>query len=474
MYDISEYLWNHTGSIDSINESSDSPTSDNAIYYKIGMHKYLWAKHFKSRFEKLTRKYNISGDHKRAGIIAYAKDVCVPILKASEEVIPRDKWDLDGLIGETEYQLMHPHYWTLTEFCLSENKRLRDVLTVFECSNSKPYVDSKIRKNLFLDRYRAFTDCACISNPGIIPLECSQYYPYRYDEWDHFAEKPDIAKKYTWVCAARFLTYVKKMGYKHVVVVMQTPYTQEWAQMLYDKNIEGAQSWLHIVNTPEFDKKMIAKYKKEYNNHLGLMHMRILQVPEFSERYRRLLKGCLGADDKREFEKLEDILKIESRSEREQKLAEFNKEHDVQDYEPTKGFSGSFKLLDRDSSTTKSKVEGYESYVKKHLGGLEQAYKDAQEDDKKWHKHRVVFTVLDLLMDKDKDKLTSDPDSEYWNMYKAIHNLCDNNKDIKQLNTYCYCYAPLMQDISKESVQKYTNKLGITMFWDDRRRHPDR
>lgn len=473
MLDLSEYLWGCLEPLADLNESNDSPTSDNAIYYKIGLHKWHWAEHFKSRFEKINRKYNISGPNKRAGIIAYAKDVCTKILPSAQEIIGRDKWDLDGLIGETEYQLMHPHYWTLTSWILKTHKRKRDVLTVFECSNSKPYVVSRIREKVFLDKYRAFSDMACISNPGIIPLEHSQYYPYRYDEWDHFAEKPDIAKKYTWVCAARFLAYVKKLGYKHVVVMMQTPYTQEWAQMLYDNNIEGCKDWLHIVNNPQFDKKILAKYKSKYNNAAGLTHMRMLQFPETIERYRMLLKQSLDADGKKEFEKLMKILKIDSKTEREEKLAGFNKEHDVEPYEPEKGTSDTFNLLDADKATTQSKVKEYEGYVKKHLNGLEKAYEDAKAD-KKWHKYRVVFTVLDLLMDKNDDKLIDDPDTEYWNMWKAVHNLCDNNKEIEKLNSYCYCYKPLVDDLGKKDVQKYTNRLGVTQFWDERRRNADK
>ena len=137
------------------------------------------------------------------------------------------------------------------------------------------------------------------------------------------------------------------------------------------------------------------------------------------------------------------------------------------------GTSDTFGLLDADKATTQEKVKSYESYVKKFLEGLEGAYKEAQ-DEKEWHKHRVVFTVLDLLMDKNNDKLIDDPDTEYWNMWKAVHNLCDNNKDIEQLNSYCYCYKPLMDELGKKSVQKYTNHLGVTAFWDERRRHADR
>ena len=77
-------------------------------------------------------------------------------------------------------------------------------------------------------------------------------------------------------------------------------------------------------------------------------------------------------------------------------------------------------------------------------------------------------------MDKNDDKLIDDPDTEYWNMWKAVHNLCDNNKNIERLNSYCYCYKPLMDELGKKSVQKYTNKLGVTLSWDERIRKADK
>lgn len=474
MIDLSHYLQeNSCGIGEMLLESTSSPTSDNAIYYKIGEHKWLWVSKAPARRDSLMKKYHISGDHDRAGIIRFAKATTPKLLPDEQEIIHRDKWDLDGLIGETEYQLMHPHYWTLTSWILKSHKRKRDTLTIFECSNSKPYVISRQRKALYLDKYRAFTDCACIANPGIVPLEYSQFYPYRYDEWNHFAEKPDIVEKYMWVCAARFLAYIKKLGYKHVVVVEQTPYMQQWAQMLYDENIEGCKDWLHIVNNPQFEKRLIAKYKAKFGGSVGLVHNRCLGLPMFVERYQKLLKQTLPADQQKDFDELVKILDIESNTERKEKLAEFNKEHDVEEYEPEVGTTDTFKLLDIDEITSQEKVAGYEKYVKKFLNGLEKAYTEAKKDEK-WHKHRVVFTVLDLLIDKNDNKLIDDPDTEYWNIWKAVHNLCDDNDDIKQLNSYCYCYKPLMDDLDKETVQKYCNKLGITAFWDDRRKSPDK
>lgn len=466
---LQDYLKSTVGCWGGINESSASPTSDNAIYYKIGLHKYNWNKSKKAQLDK---KYDISASDPRPGIIRYAKDVMCPILKDSEEIIHRNDWDLDGLIGETEYQLMHPHYWTLNGYVAQSHKRKHDILVVMECGNTKPYAVNKAQKIEFTDKYRAFADFACISNPGIIPLEYSQFYPYRYDEWDHFAEKADIAWKYTWVCAARFLAYKKHMGYKKVIVLFQTMYPQEWAEWLYKENIDNCRDWLIIVHTRSWDKRVRPGLRQKFGND-GLVNTRLIHQPVFREKFEKDLKSCLSGDERKEFEKLQDILKMESRHKRAQALEEFNKEHDVQPYEPTKGTSDTYKMK-TDSDTTKSEVTKNEKFVEKFIEELPDRYKKAEKDDKKWHKHLVVFTALDLLMLQHKDALVTDPDQDYWNMWEAVKKQVDKHDDIIELNSYCYVYKPLVDELKLEKVKKYCNRLGITQFWDDRRKSPDK
>ena len=62
-----------------------------------------------------------------------------PMLDEKDEVISRDQWDLDGLVGETEKQLFHPHYEILKDYIFKHHQRKHDILVIFECSNSKPY-----------------------------------------------------------------------------------------------------------------------------------------------------------------------------------------------------------------------------------------------------------------------------------------------------------------------------------------------
>lgn len=59
-------------SIQDIISESKSPTSDNAIWYRLGIHKYKWSKPRQKDWDK---KYNISKNDPRPGIIRMAKDI---------------------------------------------------------------------------------------------------------------------------------------------------------------------------------------------------------------------------------------------------------------------------------------------------------------------------------------------------------------------------------------------------------------
>lgn len=442
-----------------------APKTDNTIYYKIGLNKFNWLTG--ERKNSAISKYNIRGDHYRQGIISFAKDVMVPILPDNEEIIHRDKWDLPGLIGETEKQLMHPDYWTMTEYILSKHKRKRDILTLFECSNSKPYSSNRaIRKN-FLEKYGVFTDFASISNPGIIPMEFSHFYPYRYDEWDHFAEKEDIADKYVKVNASRFLHYVKTMGYKHVFVIMQHPAPQKALKWLYDNDIQGCRKWLTLVIDGQFRDKVEAKYKRKFGN-MGLVITRMINFPEIREHYELLMKKELSEEDKKKLEELQEINKNYKGSTKRDKIEEFNKKYGYDGIDNTKGTKDSFKRL-TEEDTDAEMVSKYSKFVKSFNDQLSDRIK-ALGDTKDYHKNRIYFTVLDLLLDYHKDAdIIDDPDTRYWSMKAAINKL--NNPDLVNIWEYMYYYKSSLKElgIKEEDLIKNSDKLGVTQTKDDRK-----
>lgn len=440
----------------------ESSLSDDSVYYKIGLHKYYILNSENKRKKK--EKYNIAGSHFREGIIQYIKDITPRILPSSKELIPRKDWDLKNLWGETEYQLMHPHYWLVGDFLAHHFKRKHDILTIFECANKKPYASQPVYKNNYTKWYRGFSDMLCNSWSGLVPMEYCNLYPYRYVEWNHGEDKPDITNKFIWNNIARVLKYKKAYGYKHIIVCMNTKHHMEWALKMYKENIEGCKDWLHIVLDDQFRNSIEDKMLRKFDGNKGIMTQRLLITDEVRDRYARILKSLLSTEEKKAFNKIQSIQDIDSSDEKEEALNKFNEEYHIEPYDMTIGFKEKIKKLDPYDYTTQEAVDKNKNYLKQLLQELPDHYKQAQKD-KHYHTHRVIFTVLDLVMDQVKNKIQDDPDIEYWNMHRAIHEFIkDNKNDIVAINSYCFCYKPLINDISINKVKNYTDSLGITQF----------
>ena len=446
-------------------------TSDNAIYYKIGKYRFNWGANRK-RHPALIKKYNISKSDPRPGIIRYAKDTSAKILPDKDEVIHRDKWDLDGLNGETEFQLLHPDYWTLEQFILKDFKRKRDILTIFECSNVKPYSYKALFRNTW-QKYALWTDFACMSNPGVIPMEYSHFYPFRYDEWDHFAENDDIADKYCKVNASRFIHYIKEMGYKHVIIVMQHPHTQKLFDDLYNDNVEGAKNWLHIVTDSHFHSENKRKNLSKFDGSNGLLISRTMGLPYTFKCFERELAKHLNAEDKK---KLDEFKKLawdgdehaKSASQKEE-LNKWLKENGYEEIDYMRPAGGSFKRLGEDDvdaslvSSYKKWIENtflpeYENDIeKKDFKEKESWYQSYTED-----KTGLAFTTLDLLLKYNKDKEFTDPDTQYWSMKKAIKEIASSHH-LDNWKEYCWWSEDVLKDagIKKKDLLDHLDNIGL-------------
>lgn len=447
-------------SIQDIISESKSPTSDNAIWYRLGIHKYKW---FKPRQKDWDKKYNISKNDPRPGIIRMAKDIMVKPLKSNQEVISRGDWDLDGLIGESEKQLLHPDYWTMSQYIYDVHKKKHDVLTIFECSNAKPYSKQSAAKNNFFEKYDYFTDFACISNPGIIPLEFSHFYPYRYDEWDHYSEEPDIAEKYCKVNQARLIHYVKTMGYKYVLVVMQNDHPQTLFNQMWKENTADCHDWLKIVTNDAFRKSYHAKKDPTFGK--GLAVQRMQSSPELRDRYERVLHSVLDKSQESDWKSLMKILNKlysdSSKHEGKKELQEWREERELKPIDTNQGKIKSFKRLTPDSNVEDSKVQTYLKFIEKIAKSVEEKIEDAKKDEQ-YHK-TIAYTVLDLLLMYHEEKELKDPDTEYWNMKAALNKY--NDSDLVNIKDYDYCYYFKSGlegcEISEEDLLKHLDKLQV-------------
>lgn len=435
-----------------------NPTSDESILYKIGKYKFNANQTIRSNgsnaLQNAIKKYKIDKDNPRAGLIRWAKAVTPKLLPDDEEIIHRKDWDLDSLNGETEKQLLHLDYWNINQYILQNHKRKHDILTIFECSTAKPYASNKVLKNNYLDKYGAFTDFACMSNPGVIPLEFSQFYPFRFDEWDHGAENEDIANKYCIVNKYRFLNYIKKLGYKYVIVLMQNPHTQICFDAAYKENLDGCKDWLHIVTDKDFWRKAKRKYLSKFDNNMGLLIQRLTTQPYTRESYQRTLKSLLNVDDKKKFEELLGYIKDEDKN----AIKKFNNENGWKGIDYEKGIKNAdFKRMTPENAVTKSKVNDYKKFVEKEIKKIIEEIKD--DSIEKYYKNKIYNTVLDWLLKYHENKYINDPDTEYWNMKTAL----DGIPELKCFCEYCYYIVELCEkfDIKEKQIKEEANKLKL-------------
>ena len=437
---------------------SNNPISDDAILYKIGKYKFNANQTIRSNgsnaLQNAIKKYNIDRNNPRAGLIRWAKDVTPRLLPDDEEIIHRKYWSLSTLNGETEKQLMHLDYWTINQYILKNYKPKHDILTIFECSTSKPYASNSIIKNNFLNKFGVFTDFACISNPGIIPMDYSQFYPYRFDEWDHGAESNDISTKYATINKFRFINYVKKLGYKHVLVLIQNPHTQLCFDEAWKENTANCHDWLHIISDSNFRKKLGEKCLSKFNNNWGLVIQRTMTQPYTRDLYMRALKSLLNNDDKIKFNELSQLIKDKDID----AIKEWNEKHGWKPIDYLHGIkNASFKRMTLENSVDKSLVDDYKKFIQDEIKSIVEHSKETVED--KFYENNIYNTVLDWLLKFYKDKTIEDPDTYYWNMKKAL----DETSELTCFSEYCYSINDLMSkyNIKQNLLLKEANKLKL-------------
>ena len=425
-----------------INESGG--ISDDQIWYMCGVHAINWMDSDRAR--KIVKKYRISKSNPKLGVVRYMKDTHPALPKDSEEFIHRKDWDLDSLVGETEGQLMHKDYYKMTNHILKTRKPQHDVLTLFQCSSSKPYSNNQVYKSNYFNPYGDFTDFACISNPGIIPIDYSQYYPYHYDEWNIPAEEKlheliNMTHKYRIVNMCRFIRFVKESGYKHVIVAIGNPYKQWIFNEMKKHNIENCKDWMSIVTTDSLRDNIIKK-RPQFGKVGGILYSRTMIMPETRKRFERLLRVQLEQDELEEFNKVvkdrDEHLKKNKRT-NESLLFESQKEPE-------------YKML---------KTINYDEFLKKFKNTIKDNMKDSSVDkgSNNLYYKSYYWTALDLLLLAMDGNLLEDIDGTYWEFMDKL--IAD--KDFVHMGVFLFCYKPLMEndDVSQKTIENEANELKL-------------
>lgn len=426
--------------------------SDNEIWYRCGVHALNWM--MTSQAKNIIDKYHISKSNPRAGIIRYMKDTRPPLPKDSEEFIHRSDWDLDSLVGQTEAQLMHKDYYKMAEHILSTRKPKSDVLTLFQCSSSKPYSNNAIYKNNYFNPYGDFSDFACISNPGIIPIDYSQFYPYHYDEWnipeeEKLHELINMTQKYRIVNMCRFIRFVKKSGYKHVVVAIGNPYKQWIFDEMKKHNVAGCKDWMDIVTTDSL-RTSIKDHHPSLGKSGGLLYTRTMIMPETRKKYERILRKLLDA------EKLDDFNKtVKERNEHLKKNKKSTNE----------GLNGDMVGFITESwknpDYTIMKSLDYNDFIKKFKNNIKDNMASSKKDkgSNNLYYKSYYWTALDLLLMAMDGNLLEDIDGEYWKFFDKLV----KDKDFLHMGGFLFCYKPLMDndDVTQKTLESEATDLKL-------------
>lgn len=444
-------------------------SSDKSVYKRLAQHKF---NHLSpDAQDKLKNKY--PGIPKNTdSLIKWFKEANGKLVPKDLEIISRSDWNQLEQVGEIENSLMSPHKWTYFDYiCKNPRPKKNKILTVIECSNSKPYCQDS-SKQWYFSRFRSFTDFACGAY-GIVPEEYSQLYPVREDEWAHSDESESVAFKYNLISCNRGYEYIKAMGYEKVIVFFQNPAPEEF--MKWMKNMPDMKDKLIYVVTPEFVDKLKRKYPQLGN---GLIVTRMVGLPDTHKRYMSCLKKCLSGEELERFKEIEKLVLDEDKSGQKKWCEETNAKFDIKPYETDKpywenklGKSG-VPLHSYESDVTQEQVSEYKTWLKKWA---EEQSKKKIDKDTKWEEERLIFTPLDLLIDiyklgpKNPKKL--DIDKLYWNMMKAIEEVKDEigvenlNLDKYGRYRYLWIFKSVWDHKKKDEMIKYSDKAGWSQFF---------
>ena len=150
--------------------------------------------------------------------------------------IPRFR-DIKILDGVGEEFLTHPYFEVWQDYLQRWYKKPagKDVILFLPCSAKKPYSKSETHKKI-LDILRRLEEGkyvaihqVMISNPGVIPREFENFYPFNAYNWDEKLENEFIKKRYIEVTKERIKMYLQSQKYKEIFCFLK--YTESYGAL---------------------------------------------------------------------------------------------------------------------------------------------------------------------------------------------------------------------------------------------------
>ncbi|MBR9682890.1 MAG: DUF5591 domain-containing protein, partial [Candidatus Aenigmarchaeota archaeon] len=147
------------------------------------------------------------------------------IEKFYEEFIFTPRFPMEKQIwirGAGKKELLHPYFEVWQDFIVRFYKpnKDRNILLFVPCAFRKPYSKSRLHRAITgtlrrVPNYEKIHEIV-VSNPGVIPFELSNNYPFNKYDWPEWEETPAVKKLYLTVIQERTENYLKahKKNYK--------------------------------------------------------------------------------------------------------------------------------------------------------------------------------------------------------------------------------------------------------------------
>lgn len=282
--------------------------SEDAIYYHLGKNIYKKRKKhssaadhsFLSR-EDIRKKYHITKGNFRQGIIKFAKDTLYPIEDEKNEFIKRKDWDLKGICGQSKDVLLHPHFEKIRNIIKEKHKKKHNNLLILPCANKKPYFDARMYSSII----RIFS-CCCdivyVSNPGLVPNEYCNYYPYRYYEWNDKELDDETSKLYDKLVPKYIKDYLNHFNYDNIIVAILHYWERGVVDDIRDNGPESLSKKLIYPWSEKFITGIIKN--PDYNLTEGLLYTRGYNFfPCLEKLYKDILPTVKDKDERKALQK---------------------------------------------------------------------------------------------------------------------------------------------------------------------------
>ncbi len=172
-----------------------------------------------SEFREIVKKYI---NHKKVEI--YERDYVI-YPHFSKEYREKAK---EELRGATLTNLKHPYYEVWQDFIARfyEPPKIKRYALFMHCSYKKPYSTSQTHRKIIRYLQRLGKDYAkihqlIISNPGVVPREFENKYPFNAYDWPEYEETEEVKKAYVEINAKRIENYLKNHIYDKIFVYLK-------------------------------------------------------------------------------------------------------------------------------------------------------------------------------------------------------------------------------------------------------------